>query len=429
MENPNTKRYLQIGFIALSVIVLGIGFYFALANMSTLVAFHNQINQVLRPIYYGMVLTFLLLPVHRFFYQIFVKSVLLEKLKIRKRASNGLAIALSLLIAILINYLLLAMLLPQLYESITALFLSIPSDFNLGTPQWLQDFFNKNPNVYNTVAPYYYPIIDAINLWVRTEVMPRLASIEEIMGWAQDLILPYLSSMVSGVSQVVFATVIFAKDILIALIVSVYLLARKSTFSAQGKKLCYAFLPNKWADFLLDELRNAYRILSGFINGKLIDSLIIGLICFIGATLLKFPYAPLIATIIGVTNIIPFFGPFIGAVPCGFLILITNPIQTIYFALFILALQQFDGNILGPKILGESTGLASFWVLFAILFFGGIFGFAGMLFGVPVFATFYSMLSRFVRYQLSKKNMPLETTAYVGKQVLPLSEVTSKEGT
>lgn len=405
-----------MGFIALGVIMLGLLFYFFIANMSNIVAFNAKVNKVLRPIYYGAVLAFLLLPVHKWFCTMFLKSTLLEKMKIRQKASNGLAIFCSLMMAIILVYLLLAMLLPQLYESIVGLFLSIPSDFMLRTPDWLQDYFNENPNVHETITPYYYPIIDSINDWVQTDIMPRLSSISEILRWAEDLLLPNLTSMVSGVSQLLMAIFTFAKDILIALIVAVYLLARKSTFSAQSKKLCYAFLPSRWADFLLDEVRNAYKILSGFINGKLIDSLIIGLLCFIGCTLLRFPYAPLIATIIGVTNVIPFFGPFIGAVPCGFLIILTNPIQVIYFAIFILALQQFDGNILGPKILGESTGLASFWVLFSIILFGGIFGFAGMLLGVPVFATFYSMLSRFVRHLLDKKNLPQETSAYM-KQI------------
>ena len=166
---------------------------------------------------------------------------------------------------------------------------------------------------------------------------------------------------------------------------------------------------------MVEEVRSAYRIMSGFINGKLVDSAIIGVICLICCNILRFPYPALVATIIGVTNIVPFFGPFIGAIPCFFLILLVNPLQAVYFALFVLVLQQFDGNILGPKILGDSTGLASFWVLFSILLFGGLFGFAGMVLGVPVFAMLYSILSRLVARGLRRRGLPVETAQYMGK--------------
>ena len=205
------------------------------------------------------------------------------------------------------------------------------------------------------------------------------------------------------------------KDILIGLIVSVYLLARKDTFAAQSKKIIYSLLPTRYGDLVVEEVRSAYRIMSGFINGKLVDSAIIGVICLICCNILRFPYPALVATIIGVTNIVPFFGPFIGAIPCFFLILLVNPLQAVYFALFVLVLQQFDGNILGPKILGDSTGLASFWVLFSILLFGGLFGFAGMVLGVPVFAMLYSILSRLVARGLRQRGLPVETAQYMGK--------------
>ena len=208
---------------------------------------------------------------------------------------------------------------------------------------------------------------------------------------------------------------VLVKDLLIAIIVSVYLLARKDIFAAQSKKIVYSLFRTDIADLLVEETRNAYKIMSGFINGKLVDSLIIGVICLVCCNLLKFPYPALIATIVGVTNIIPFFGPFIGAIPCGLLILLVSPIKAVYFAIFILVLQQFDGNILGPKILGDSTGLASFWVLFSILLFGGVFGFAGMVLGVPVFAMIYSVISRMVAQGLRSRGLPVETEDYMGK--------------
>ena len=208
---------------------------------------------------------------------------------------------------------------------------------------------------------------------------------------------------------------ILVKDLFIAIIVSVYLLARKDIFAAQSKKIVYSIFRTDIADLIVGEVRNAYKIMSGFINGKLLDSLLIGIICLVCCNIFKFPYPALIAVVIGVTNIIPFFGPFIGAIPCGLLIFLSNPLQAVYFAIFILALQQFDGNILGPKILGDSTGLASFWVLFSILLFGGLFGFAGMVLGVPVFAMIYSVISRLTAYSLRSRGLPQDTENYMGK--------------
>ena len=235
------------------------------------------------------------------------------------------------------------------------------------------------------------------------------------MSWIRTQVLPSLTGMVVGLSTLVAATTTLLTDLLIAVIASVYLLARKDIFAAQSKKIVYSILPTKWGDMVVAETRSAYRILSGFINGKLLDSLIIGIICFVGCQILDFPYPTLVATIIGVTNIIPFFGPFIGAIPCSILIFLVSPLQCIYFVLFILALQQFDGNILGPKILGDSTGLASFWVLFSILLFGGLFGFAGMVLGVPVFAMLYSIARRLVYLGLRKRGLPIRTEEYIGK--------------
>ena len=209
--------------------------------------------------------------------------------------------------------------------------------------------------------------------------------------------------------------VVFLKNILIGVIVSIYLLANKEGFAASGCRLCYTFLPEDKAALLIRGAKATDRIFSGLVRGKLLDSLIIGVLCFICSSWFQFPYAPLVSVVVGVTNVIPFFGPFLGAVPCAFLILLDSPIKCLYFLVFILALQQFDGNILGPKILGDSTGLASFWVLFAIILFGGLFGFAGMVLGVPVFAMIYSMISRVVAHGLRRRGLSDATKDYMGK--------------
>lgn len=411
-QTPHSKKNWYLAAICLTVIMLGISFYFFTANLTHVLGFIKKVNEVLTPIYAGAILAFLLLPVHEKSYLFLKDNLSLKHEEKRHSLSNGLAIWVSLSFAFFIIYLLLAMLLPQIYLSIENLFQSLPSDFTLRTPEWLNEFFIKHPDTYEKVSPYYETAVSSINDWIQNDVIPSINSIDNIMSFAQSTLIPNLTGVVSGVSQVIGTVFTFITDLLVAVIVSIYLLARKRTFAAEAKKCTYAFLPVQWADLLLEEVRNAYRIMSGFISGKLLDSFIIGIITLVGSHMLQFPYPVLIATVIGITNIIPFFGPFIGGVPCGVLIFFVSPIKCLYFIVFIVALQQFDGNILGPKILGESTGLGSFWVLFAIILFGGIFGLAGMLLGVPVFATFYSMMSRWVKFLLSKKDMPTQTSAY-----------------
>ena len=274
--------------------------------------------------------------------------------------------------------------------------------------------------------PLYASAATSLEHWLSSDILPNLKSITTTIEWIRQSVLPNLTGVVSNVSALVISLFVLFKDLLIALIVSGYLLARKDIFSAQSKKIVYSIFSPKVGDLIVAETRNAYRILSGFINGKLLDSLIIGIIALVCCNLFRFPYPALVATIIGVTNIIPFFGPFIGAIPCALLILLVSPIQCIYFVIFILVLQQFDGNILGPKILGDSTGLASFWVLFSILLFGGLFGFAGMVLGVPVFAMFYSVVNRLVRLGLRKHGLPQDTDFYLG-QTKALAQNTEKE--
>lgn len=412
MPTENNRKNWYLASICLAVIILGIIFYTLTANLSHILDFIRTVNHVLRPIYYGVILAFLLSPIHKYFHENLMDRMPIPNTQRRNSLSNGIAIFISLFLAFCLVYLLLAMVLPELYRSIEGLLQSIPQDFTFHPPLWLDEFFLSHPETFRKVEPYYEGIIMGINQWMQKEIAPSLSSVDGILSMVESLLLPNLSTMVSSISQFIAATVSFALDVVVAIIVSIYLLTRKKIFGAQAKKITYAFFPVVWGDLVLGETRNAYRILSGFINGKLIDSLIIGLICLVGANLLQLPYAPLIATVIGVTNIIPFFGPFIGAIPCCLLILLVSPIKCLYFIGFIIALQQFDGNILGPKILGESTGLASFWVLFSIILFGGIFGVPGMIFGVPVFANLYSMSSRFVKFLLKRKNLPQETANY-----------------
>lgn len=228
----------------------------------------------------------------------------------------------------------------------------------------------------------------------------------------QNEFLPQIGFYMGQISQGVLVTIRTLVNMAIGVIVCVYFLNSKELFRAQIRKLILAVCSREKSDRIFEFAYYSNRTFGGFINGKLIDSLIIGILCFILMTIFRLPYAVLVSAIVGVTNIIPFFGPFIGAVPSVIIICFESPVQAVYFLILILALQQFDGNILGPKILGGTTGLASFWVLFAILLGGGLFGFVGMILGVPVFAVIYYYAGRYIKTRLKRKHLPTETSEY-----------------
>lgn len=416
MKRDKQRPYLALGLTAFAVIAASLMLFFLLFHMKEVTGFLHTLGVILRPIFMGAVIAFLLLPVHRTILK-FLMAMTTEKRKVDHRNLvflNFVAIILSLILALFLIYLLLAMVIPQVYASIVGLIQSIP-DYIEVVQGWLQTFFEDNPDIQSAVMSVYNSSAASLEQWLNSDILPNLESVSTTFQWVRTTIWPNFTGVMAGVSGVLMGFLVLVKDLLIAIIVSVYLLARKDVFAAQGKKIVYSIFRTDIADLLVDEVRSAYKIMSGFINGKLVDSLIIGVICLVCCNLFKFPYPALVATIVGVTNIIPFFGPFIGAVPCGLLIFLVNPLQAVYFAIFILVLQQFDGNILGPKILGETTGLASFWVLFSILLFGGLFGFAGMVLGVPVFAMIYSVVSRTVAHGLRARGLPVETKEYMGK--------------
>lgn len=416
MRRNDRHPYLAMGLTAFAVVAASLCLFFLLFHLKAVTAFLSMIGGILRPIFMGAAIAFLLLPVHRHILRFLTAMTPDKRMEDQRNMAflNFAAIVLSMALAAFLFYLLLAMVIPQVYDSVVGLVQSIP-DYIEVVQGWLQTFFEDNPEIQDTVMSIYNSSAASLEQWLNSDILPNLESATTTLEWVRKDILPNLTGVVAGVSGVVVGFLVLVKDLLIAVIVSVYLLARKDIFAAQSKKIVYSLFPTGAADLIVEEVRNAYRIMSGFINGKLLDSLIIGILCLVCCNIFKFPYPALIAVIVGVTNIVPFFGPFIGAIPCGLLIFLVNPLQAVYFAIFILALQQFDGNILGPKILGESTGLASFWVLFSILLFGGLFGFAGMVLGVPVFAMIYGLLSRLVAYGLRSRNLPVETEEYMGK--------------
>ena len=248
--------------------------------------------------------------------------------------------------------------------------------------------------------------------------------------WIQKL-MGMLSQSLTGIINATINTTISITstvvNVFVGIVISIYLWVSKETFFAQIKKFLYAFCPDRFVERMVRLVHSSNKIFSGFVIGKILDSLIIGILCYIGMRLIGIPYALLISVLVGVTNVIPYFGPFIGAIPSILLLLLIDPLEALWFAIFVTVLQQVDGNIIGPKILGDSTGLSAFWVIFAVTFFGGLFGFAGMLIGVPLFAVLYALVKEASENRLVKKDKPLATSSYASEEnPLILSEKKKK---
>lgn len=395
MKESKFQNYICWGVTALSVIALSITFAFFLSGFQEVKRTIGMVIGILMPVIYGAVLAYLLLPVYNKSRSISGKmlSRMCKKEKSIRALSKAIATAVSLIFLFVIVAGLCSMILPQIYNSILNLQASLGGNIN-DLALWLQKALQDNPRVEEKVIPMYDELTTQLQKWLTSDLVPNMSTV--------------IGELSSGLLNLVLAL----KNILIGVIVMVYLLNIKETLAAQGKKIIYSILPVKASNLAIEEMRFIHRVFGGFITGKLLDSLIIGILCFVLLNAMKMPYALLVSVIVGVTNVIPFFGPFIGAVPSAFLILLVDPMKCLYFLIFILLLQQFDGNILGPKILGQSTGLPSFWVLFSILLFGGLYGFVGMIIAVPAFAVIYSMISGLVNRSLRKKKLSLNTSDY-----------------
>ena len=389
-KKPHIKPYLYGMLAGFGAISLSILFFFLIYRFQGFGDAISKLTGILMPFIYGAVIAYLLKPVCNCV-EDFLRRLLPEKMG---TAANMLAVTISLLFGILVVYALIMMIVPQLITSVTTLYYTARNNLN-DFVDWAshQEIIASNQKLLDFIETSYDNLQDTLDNLVRTKLVPSV------------------QSLLSGAALGVMSFVTFLKNIIIGLIVSVYLLASRKKFGQQGKLILYSLVKPRWANLIMEEIRYADRMFGGFINGKILDSAIIGVLCYIACLIFKFPSALLVSVIIGVTNVIPFFGPFIGAIPATLLILIQNPIKALWFVLFVLVLQQVDGNIIGPKILGNTTGLSSFWVLFAILLFGGLWGFVGMIIGVPLFAVIYDVLKKFVFHGLRRnEEMELVTT-------------------
>ena len=376
MEKRDFKEYIYMGMTAVLVIAVCILLWFSIQHWDVVSAGTRKIVKILAPILCGAVLTYLTAPAYNWVAGIVEKTLgsVTKNSKYVRGAARMLATAACLGLGLVLVAGMFQLMSPQLIESLIGIQDSFPL-YVQNVYEWIQRILKNNPEIENMVLSSFENNLAVFQNWAEKSFT--------------NIDMHRIGQIVTGVSSSVLGVLEFIKNWLIGLIVMVYLLNIKDTLAAQGKKIVYGCLNLRQANLVIEEVRFINQMFGGFIIGKLVDSLIIG-----------------------VTNVIPFFGPFIGAIPAAFLVFLVSPLQCVYFLIWILLLQQFDGNILGPKILGNSTGLSSFWVLFSILFFGGLFGFVGMIIAVPAFAVIYDLISRAVHRSLRLRKLPMETDEY-----------------
>ena len=396
-------QYFKWGLTAFLTVCAVLVFYDTFYQGGTLQGFLSQLASILSPVLYGFAIAYLLTPVMSWLENniaLLWKRCFKKELKRPSGALRLISILLTEAAVLFLLYLLMSVLIPQLVDSVTTL-------------------INNAESYYRNVYRWADSLLDSDNeiaVWIASLITDRYSDgmvflTEKILPWVQKAVVPLTNGIWSGIRGAVG----FAFDLIVGLIVSIYLMGMKEKSLARCCKAVYACLSEKKADAVMRGTRRVNAIFSGFVRGKLLDSLIIGILCFICCSLLKLPYTPLVSVVVGVTNVIPFFGPFLGAIPSAFLILLVSPKQCLIFVVFIIVLQQFDGNILGPKILGDATGISSFWVIVAILVGGGFGGVLGMFIGVPVFACVQELVKYLMDRRLRVRNMPTEAYAYVGR--------------
>lgn len=383
------KKYTTISAYVLIVAVIGMLIFQATDNLPYIFGLFDRFFDVISPFLLGLVFAYIFYPILRLFDEKVLPFI--TRRKLTRRMYRNLSIFITIVLGISCVAVLFYFIIPELLNNVNVLISQVAA---------------YAPTVENTVTEFLTkfhmeeslaPIVSTIT-----------SSVQEFFSQTFVFISKSLGSVINATINIT-TTII---NIFVGIFISIYLWGSKEKFIAQTKKLSYAYLPKKFVDKTIGLLQEANKVFGGFISGKIIDSAIIGVLCYIGMLILDIPYALLISVIVGVTNVIPYFGPFIGAIPSILLLLMVEPIEAIWFGVFVLILQQLDANIIGPKILGESTGLTALWVVFAVIVFGGMFGFVGMLIGVPLFAMIYSIVKKSVNTRLSHKEMPTETDYY-----------------
>lgn len=395
-KKDSWDHYVKMGLTAFITVAACITFYFMLYRFDTIAALFGKIIKSAESIIIGLALAYLLMPTKNFIEKRVYRFLRNKKIKKEKakEIAKFIAITGAIIFLFIIIGVLIAILVPALLTSVFGLIEAMPH-YIASFVKWIEETGLAD----NSVALLIGNAITSLT--------------SELQNWAKNEILPLIQEYIGQITSGVFAVLKAILNFIVGIVVVVYVMSIQEVLTGQCKKIIYAIFPAKKGNIIIDTVRKSHEIFGGFVTGKIIDSAIIGVIAYVGCTILQIPSTLLVSFIIGVTNVIPFFGPFIGAIPSILLVLIQSPIHALYLAIFILILQQVDGNIIGPKILGDSTGLSAFWILTSISIAGGLFGFLGMLLGVPVFAVIYYIIQQIVKYRMEKKNLSADTEEYV----------------
>lgn len=394
MKKENWENQIRWGVTAFVVSAAAVGVVYLIFHISGVVGALKKLLSILAPIIYGAVFAYLMCPIYdrvnRSLQGLFSKK---GEPGAHQMFCRGIATLISVVVLIFIAAGLVSMIIPEMVQSITNLANTLPD---------------------NLAAFYEETAVKLADYPEAQQLLEQVYSQAEavVSGFLKDTLFPNMKNIMASLSVGLWSAFVWLKNILIGLIVMAYLLNMKEKLLGQARKLIFAVLPVNWARAVIRECEFVNQMFGGFIVGKVVDSVIIGILTFVVLSFMQMPYTMLVSVIVGVTNVIPFFGPFIGAVPCFVLILLASPIKSLYFAVAILVIQQLDGNVIGPRILGDSTGLSSFWVLFSILLFGGLFGFVGMIIAVPLWAVILNLVSQLVNRELRKKQLPLRSDEY-----------------
>lgn len=375
LDSSHLSLILSITLAGLFIVAI----YFAILNIHVFVGLLKDLGNILTPFMYGLILAFLMSPIVSFFE---VKAF--ASFKWKKSTKRIISVLLSLLITFEIIVLFFSFIIPQLIISLSSISEKLPEYIVIVEDligEWLVAYRIDN---------------DWINLLLDSSEDLLVTFLKTIQGY-----LPLLLDYSWQFTKLVF-------NLLLGIAIAMYVLFDRERFSLQAKKVIYFISNQKTGDYLVDLSRLSSNMVHRFILGKMLDSFIIGLICYIGMLVLGLSYPLLLSVIIGVTNMIPVFGPFIGAVPGALILLLVDPFQALWFILFIILLQQFDGNFLGPRILGDSMGLPSLWIMFAIIVGGGYFGVVGMFLGVPLFAVIYIVSKKIISNKLEKDSIQIK---------------------
>ncbi len=398
MKLKYNKKYLYWGITAFLVIACSILFYYVLFHRSSFTGGIGKIIQISMPIIDGFVLAYLITPILNKIEKCIIKPLYLKAnipmTPKSKRRMRAMSILLTIVLILVVLYEFFGLIIPEVVRSIQSIIFQMPMYINNLT-NWALGLIKDNPD-----------LEEAVNQLINQYSV-------KILDYVNTNLLPHINGLIKTLSLSVLGIFKALWNFVIGFILSIYVLGSKEKFAGQAKKIAYALFDRKAGNEIISNFRFIHSTFIGFIGGKIVDSIIIGIICFVCTSIIGTPYAILVSVIIGVTNIIPFFGPWIGGIPSALLVLMVDPVQALYFAILILVIQQFDGNILGPKILGDSTGLSGFWVIFAITIFSGLFGVLGMVVGVPIFAVIYAGVKSVVDRLLRKKDLPTEIQPYM----------------